>query len=110
MQLAEDVAEAGDAFLEPLAPYIEALEALDRAADIGIVSEPHRQAGVLARDHGLLYKPCGAGGGDMGIAFATDAQAIASFRRAVEQIGLLVVPGAIATNGARLESGAPGNL
>ena len=27
MQLAEDVAEAGDAFLEPLAPYIEALEA-----------------------------------------------------------------------------------
>ncbi len=106
MGLAEAVAEAGDAFLERLAPYIEALEALDRAAGIGILSEPHRQAGALARDHGLLYKPCGAGGGDMGIAIARDAQAIASFRRAVEQLGLLVVPGAIATSGARLKSDA----
>ena len=107
MELAEAVAEAGDAFLERLAPYIDALEALDRAADLGIVSAPHRQAGILARGLGLLYKPCGAGGGDMGIAFARDAQAISSFRRAVEQIGLLVVPGAIARSGVRLEHDAP---
>ncbi len=105
---AEAVAAPGGAFLEPLAAYIDALDALDRAARIGILSEPHRAAAALARRHGLLYKPCGAGGGDMGVALSSDGGALEAFCTAVAEAGLHVVPASIDPEGVqvRREDGA----
>ena len=95
VERAQAVAEAGGSFLEPLAEYVDALRVLDRAAGIGIFSEPHRAAARLARRHGVLYKPCGAGGGDMGVALSEDGDALEAFRTAVGQAGLEVVPAEI---------------
>ena len=99
VECARAVPEAGGAFLEPLAEYVDALDALDRAAGIGILSAPHRAAMSLARRHGVLYKSCGAGGGDMGVALSEDADALDGFRTAVTQAGLYVVPAAIDPRG-----------
>lgn len=52
--------------------YIEALQQLDHAADLGIYNDAHRQLAQLSGSLGLVYKPCGAGGGDVGMAVGFD--------------------------------------
>ena len=99
---AEAVAEPAGPFLEGLAEYVDALEALDRAAGIGIVSEAHAVAATLARRHGALYKPCGAGGGDMGVALSKDEGELAPFGAAVAKAGLQVVSASIDPAGVRV--------
>lgn len=99
VECARAVAEARRSWLGSLAQYVDALDALDRAAGIGIFSEPHRRATSLARRHGVLYKPCGAGGGDMGVALSEDVDALGAFRTAVTQADLHVVSAAVDPRG-----------
>lgn len=75
--------------LDALPAYVTALERLDAAAGLGIFSEPHRQLALLARTAGVVYKPCGAGGGDIGAAFACDATAADRFTRLAADHGFL---------------------
>lgn len=75
--------------LDALDAYAAALERLDRAAGLGIFSEPHRRLALLARTAGVVYKPCGAGGGDIGAAFACDAAAADRFSRLAADHGFL---------------------
>lgn len=50
--------------------YVSCLERLDEVAKLNIFTAAHRTLVKLAAVCGLTYKPCGAGGGDVGIAFA----------------------------------------
>lgn len=77
--------------LDALSRYVAALEQLDRAASLGIFSEPHRQLAQLAMTAGVVYKPCGAGGGDIGAAFASDAAAADRFTRLAADHGFLPI-------------------
>ncbi len=95
------IADSGADFFDMLAEYIEALLALDRAARIGVFSAPHIRARSLAKEFGVLYKPCGAGG-DMGVGVARDPNALAAYRRRVEREGFLVVPTEIARHGLQV--------
>jgi phosphomevalonate kinase len=59
--------------------YNEALMAFSVDHELGIFEAGHD---VLAKDaiaDGLVYKPCGAGGGDVGIALATDREQLSEF-------------------------------
>ncbi len=60
--------------------YGAALADLDRAARLNIFTKNHAQLATIASAHGLVYKPCGAGGGDVGIAVSADPDALAAFR------------------------------
>ncbi|MBX3706305.1 MAG: hypothetical protein KF911_06665 [Pseudomonadales bacterium] len=77
--------EASAALFEPtdwwdrLAHYALCLKSLDRAADLGIYGLAHAELDRLAARAGVVYKPCGAGGGDIGAVFAPDATALAAF-------------------------------
>ena len=102
VECAHAVAEPAAPFLEALATYVDALDALDRAAGIGIVSEPHRLATTLARRHGALYKPCGAGGGDMGVALSKDAGALRRFAASATEAGMQVVDASIDPKGVQV--------
>ena len=84
--------------------YIDALAHLDQDAQIGIFGAGHKAAMGLAQRHGVLYKPCGAGGGDMGVAFSTDDDALAMFKRDVEEQDLKVVPLEITDNGVQVRT------
>jgi len=75
-----------------LAEYVVALEALDHAAELGIYSAPHARLRALAIEAGVVYKPCGAGGGDLGAAFAPDSDAAARFARSAAADGFPLVP------------------
>jgi phosphomevalonate kinase len=72
---------AGDALelLESFRCYIEALMQFDVDHDLGIFAAGHKELAVAAAKRKLVYKPCGAGGGDTGIVFSTDKRAIAEF-------------------------------
>lgn len=77
--------EASTALFEPtdwldrLAHYVHCLKSLDRAADLGIYGLAHAELDRLAARAGVVYKPCGAGGGDIGAVFASDPAALAAF-------------------------------
>jgi phosphomevalonate kinase len=79
-------------FMRQLRAYAAALRALDDVAHLGIYSAAHRLLGELAENHGVVYKPCGAGGGDIGMAFAIDPRALDSFERAALAAGFERLP------------------
>lgn len=60
--------------MDSLNHYVEQLKKLDQTAGLGIYSKPHKQLDRLAIEHQLVYKPCGAGGGDIGIVFGSVEQ------------------------------------
>ena len=88
-----DALEAGAAsgFLDAVDDFWNALEALGREIEMPILSEEHRQLGRLAAGCGVHYKPSGAGGGDLGIAFTLDPVAMQEMVVCAEAKGFAVL-------------------
>ena len=86
-------AGAGDAatLLEAVAEYALALDRLGNASGLDIISTEHRALGALADRLGVTYKTCGAGGGDVGMALATDADRLQAFRLAAAEVGFTLL-------------------
>ena len=91
--------EAADAFVEAIADYGRGLRDLGVAIGADIVTAEHRQIGEHARRHGVAYKVSGAGGGDLGIACATDRAALVAFATAVREQGFRVLELGVAERG-----------
>jgi len=75
------------AFLGTVRGYREALDGLGRGADLPIVSTAHRAIADLAEGEGVAYKPSGAGGGDVGLLFASSRPALVQAGRLAERAG-----------------------
>jgi phosphomevalonate kinase len=60
------------AFLDAVDVSWEGFEALGAAIGMPVLSAEHRRIRQIAEDCGVRYKPSGAGGGDLGLAFADD--------------------------------------
>lgn len=82
--------------------YGAALADLDHAANLNIFTKNHAQLATIASAHGLVYKPCGAGGGDVGIAVGADPDALAAFRAAVSASNYFPLDLETAPDGVRL--------
>jgi phosphomevalonate kinase len=61
-----------DPGLDQLREYVDRLKSMDIEAGLGIFSEAHDRLHALANRSQVVYKPCGAGGGDIGIALSDD--------------------------------------
>jgi phosphomevalonate kinase len=77
----------GSEILESIHQFSESLRQLDAAASLGIWSEPHQQLYSFTNQSDVVYKPSGAGGGDFGIAFATDKSQLLRFATQAEEAG-----------------------
>ncbi len=77
-----------DALLEAISAYAAGLARLGAASGLDIVSAEHRVIAAIAAACGVVYKTCGAGGGDIGIALTVDAERLQAFRQRVAQAGL----------------------
>jgi phosphomevalonate kinase len=95
-----DIAEAGcvaareddgQGFLDAVRRYGQCLAELGDAIGADIVTVGHRRIGVEAARFGVVYKVSGAGGGDLGLAFSDDPQALAAFRAAVLAQGFVAI-------------------
>ena len=102
---AEEALADTDAFLALADEYFHALEALGAHADAGIVTERHQELRPLAAASGAVFKPTGAGGGDLGLVFAklgaTDA-----LQSAFARAGAAVIPVPYSPDGVRIEAAA----
>jgi phosphomevalonate kinase len=96
-----DALRRGDthAWLDAFAAYGEGLQELGVAIGAEIVTAEHRAIGDAARRHGVAYKVSGAGGGDLGLACAADAEALAAFRKSVGDRGFRVINVSLAEHG-----------
>ena len=106
-QAAVEVADCtgtAETFVAALGEYSHALERLDRVARIGIFGPGHQAARRIAARCGAVYKPCGAGGGDTGVALAEQADAVRRFAREASAAGLMIVPMEIAQDGIRIRT------
>lgn len=94
-------ARANDAerFLDAVAEFGEGLLALGEAIQRDIVTATHRAIARAAVRHGVTYKVSGAGGGDVGLGFATDPTALEDFGKALppgcEVLGLAIDHGGL---------------
>ncbi|MGB5345714.1 MAG: hypothetical protein WBN23_06075 [Woeseia sp.] len=67
--------------------YVVALRAFDADQKLGIFAAGHAALADAAVERGLVYKPCGAGGGDVGVAIALDAGVLEGFVAHAAQAG-----------------------
>lgn len=74
----------GSLVLEALQAYTAALRRFSIEHGLGVFDAGHQELCEIADDHGFVYKPCGAGGGDIGILF-TPADAAG---RSIEEFGV----------------------
>jgi len=95
-----------DAFLKAITDYGRGLQNLGVAIGAQIVTAEHRQIGAQAEHYGVAYKVSGAGGGDLGIAFAADLQALEAFKTSVASDGFQVVDFSLAERGLVVEEHA----
>jgi phosphomevalonate kinase len=111
------LAEAGCAAASgnDAAEWVAAFAAYGRGlADLGdeigvpIVTAEHRQIGREAERFGVAYKVSGAGGGDLGLACAADAAALAAFTQSIEVRGFRVINVSLAERGLVVEQRSAG--
>jgi phosphomevalonate kinase len=105
-----DALRAGDAYawLTAFAGYGRGLEELGGAIGAEIVTAEHREIGAEALKFGVAYKVSGAGGGDLGLACAADAEALAAFRKSVGDRGFRVINVSLAEHGLEVAQRDPG--
>lgn len=91
---AEDVAAAwhkgaAQPILFALRDYTVALRGYDADTQLGIFEAGHGALTEMAAESGLVYKPCGAGGGDFGIAITDDLRTLRKFVATAEEKGFI---------------------
>lgn len=91
------------AFLGAIDQYGRALQNLGAAIGADIVTAEHRQIGEHARRFGVAYKVSGAGGGDLGLACASEPEALGAFARAVGSLGFQVIDLSVAEHGLMVD-------
>jgi phosphomevalonate kinase len=73
------VAGATDRLLRDYREYVATLRRFDVDHGLGIFESGHDALAGRAQREGLVYKPCGAGGGDIGIALSADGEQLIRF-------------------------------
>jgi len=75
------------ALLDDVSDFGRAMEQLGEAAGIPILSDEHLELRRIADNVGVSYKPSGAGGGDVGIAFTDDPDLVKAFAAKATEAG-----------------------
>jgi phosphomevalonate kinase len=96
-ELSEASASAAAAFergqaaevVAALGAYTATLTRFDAAHGLGIFDAGHKTLVERAAGAGMVYKPCGAGGGDIGVALATSRASLASFEEIAARSGFM---------------------
>jgi phosphomevalonate kinase len=88
--------------LAALAGYTGVLRRFSDEHDLGVFAAGH--AGLVEAAPGdVVYKPCGAGGGDLGVAFAADSAALERFASLAVTRGFSRLPLSLEADGVLLE-------
>ncbi|WP_019602223.1 mevalonate kinase [Teredinibacter turnerae] len=84
--------------------FTKVLHEFDRDSQLGIFANGHEQLYLSGRKYRhLTYKPCGAGGGDLGLALASDTIELTDFLAQLGKHGVHALPLAIDYSGLTTE-------
>jgi len=85
--LAACAANDAPAFQEAVRTHLQAQDALGQLCGLPIVSSAHAELAALAAEEGVAYKPSGAGGGDVGLLFASSDEELEKAARRARSAG-----------------------
>jgi phosphomevalonate kinase len=80
-----------DEIIDSLRRYTRLLQAFDKTEGLGVFAGGHEAAVAAAEQRQLVYKPCGAGGGDIGIVIGRSGEQLDDFEQAVRSQGLIAI-------------------
>jgi phosphomevalonate kinase len=83
--------------------YIEALRRFSDEYDLGIFDAGHDKLATEAAAAGLVYKPCGAGGGDVGILLGNSNEQLDEFVIGMDTLGCRLLDRELEINGVDWE-------
>jgi phosphomevalonate kinase len=89
--------------LDSLRLYTAALRRFSTEHRLGVFDAGHQELCDIAEDSGFVYKPCGAGGGDIGILFAAEDASTADFGTRAGQLGFRRLDNSIESAGLTYE-------
>jgi phosphomevalonate kinase len=95
------------AILDEYRDYAGVLREFEADHALGIYDAGHSELAALGAASGVIYKPCGAGGGDTGVVLADDPTAVDAFLEAAAEMGFSPLDVAIDDDGVRVEGGRP---
>jgi len=103
---AEEVAStcAGGAverIMDSFRNYVATLRKFDVEHGLGIFDAGHAELAEMATDRNIVYKPCGAGGGDIGVVFAPDEESVVEFCKWAQEHKFIQLDIAPCADGAR---------
>jgi phosphomevalonate kinase len=90
---------SGAALLAAVEEVPTTLDELGRVLSMPVLSDDHRRLWRTAKEVGVAYKPSGAGGGDVGLAFAPAGDRLDAFCRKAREHGFRLPELAIDPNG-----------
>jgi len=90
------------AVLREYPAYIETLRQFSVDHDLGIFDAGHEQLATAAAAAGLVYKPCGAGGGDVGVLLGADDKQLQDFMADQVASGCQILDCKLEPNGVEL--------
>jgi phosphomevalonate kinase len=93
------------AVLAALRIFVRDLQYFSADQGLGIFDAGHRELVAPAESRDLVYKPCGAGGGDIGVVFGTSAAALNAFCAHASGSGFMCLDMAVAAHGVSIEQG-----
>lgn len=73
--------------LVALRAYAAELRQFSRLNELGVFVSGHEDLYGMAAEHDVVYKPCGAGGGDIGIVCGRDTNAVDTFCKRARKTG-----------------------
>ena len=80
-----------DGFMYSVNAFYSALQKLGEESSTSIISAAHARLAELAFQESCVYKPSGAGGGDIGLLFAASKDKLETVSKKVEQNGYKIV-------------------
>lgn len=90
------------AFMHIAADYHHAMQQLGATAGVEIVSAAHTQLHEIAAKNGAIYKPSGAGGGDIGLLFQHASEQTKSLAAGTAQAGFNPLAMQLCASGAQV--------
>ncbi|MCG8433679.1 MAG: hypothetical protein MJA83_06585 [Gammaproteobacteria bacterium] len=97
--------EDTNSFLDFFITYGQLMKNLGKLSGADIVSAEHEEIRALADKAGIAYKPCGAGGGDVGMACSNNEDKLAGFKKLITAAGYTVVPLSVDYDGIKMNNG-----
>lgn len=90
-------------FLEMVQQYYRKMDELGKRCGIPIISAEHRHIAGIVQSNGAVYKPSGAGGGDLGIAFALSEKILENCETELKKAGFKTIEICTVSDGMQIQ-------